>query len=225
MKKMSRTDRYTDELRDPALAALLRETYAGDPALEASPGRTERIMRQVLAAAESQPRPARSPWLVWGWATGAVAAAALVAVLAVSLFHAPAPQVATVPTHGTVAPAHVVPLPVTPPRTPIAKAPVVVPAPQPAVHEPMPSPAPATPREQRPTNKTTRPAPAAPAQTSTEVAVALYTAGKTANDAGDYQGAYQAYQASYDAVPNPQTLLAASDALLKMEGEDAAPEG
>jgi hypothetical protein len=216
MKKMSRTDRYTAELRDPALAALLRETYADDPALTEAPGRTERIMRQVQAAQ----RPASTPWVIWGWASGAVAATVAMGLLALSLLGKPAPELATVTPPPVSAPVPA-PMQATPlPLTPRVVARIPEPTPTPHITTPAPVPAP-----RPPVTVAHAPMPAAPAASTTTVAAALYTAGAAAHEVGDYEGAYEAYQASYETEPNPETLLAASEALLKMDGDDAQPEG
>ena len=82
---MTRRDTYEDDLRDPGLAALLREAYADDPALEASPGRTERIMRLVLAEGHTRPAPRARVWAPLAWAVGAVASAAAGVALIIML--------------------------------------------------------------------------------------------------------------------------------------------
>jgi outer membrane biosynthesis protein TonB len=220
--KMQRTETSHDELRDPLLSALLRDAYAEDPALEEAPGRTERIMRHVLAGGV---RPVRSPWIAWGWATGMAAAAAVVVVLTLTMLQGPKPP-RLVENHNVPAPTpQVVPAP--------PESPDVTPAPLPPRElVNVPQEQPRTPWQPRPdapktpdTPKSPAPAPAAPAPSPTVVAAALYTAGSTAHTVGDYETAYEAYSASYETVPNPQTLLAASDALLQLAAEDTASEG
>lgn len=228
--KMPRTEKHDSELRDPLLSALLQEAYADDPAEEDAPGRTERIMRRLLSAGV---RPKPSPWFIWSWSAGLAAAAALIVVLMFGLLRAPkdtiadndhkqpAPQV----THEQNAPN----APHLPPKPELA---IVPPREQPrsnwhprAPEQPMP------PRNMQEHVIAKHPAiadvtdspfkPVEPATSPTTVAAALYTTGTAAHAIGDYETAYEAYSASYETEPNPQTLLAASDALLHLDAEDA----
>jgi hypothetical protein len=76
------------ELRDPQLSALLRKTFADDPALLAAPGRTERIMRRVLASGV-RPTPRKWSWAPFAWATGSLATTAVAALLIMTLARVP----------------------------------------------------------------------------------------------------------------------------------------
>lgn len=209
------------ELRDPMLTALLQDAYSDDPALAEAPGRTEMIMRRLLAAGV-QPKP--SPWRVWGWAVGFAATAAVVLVFAMVLLHAPKPQQWANNNNPPqpVAPRHQ-PAPAPHDERPqLAKEPTFN-APRERGHDAWNPRATvntfgAEPRAPRPAPEPRRQP--SPPITSTVVASALYTTGETAHAAGDFATAYEAYSASYEAAPNPQTLLAASDALLRMDGED-----
>jgi hypothetical protein len=212
-----RTNESNEEraLRDPMLTALLQDTFADDPALDEAPGRTEMIMRRLLAA-DARPKP--SPWRLWGWATGAAAATAAAVLLVVTLLHTPTTNlpIATNPDTPSAPPRQSVSAP-----TPRYEPPALVRVPQERPHEnwnPHATPAPGTVEPHR------APQPAPPAPTtpvvSTTVASALYTTGEAAHAAGDFETAYDAYSASYEAAPNPQTLLAASEALLHMGDED-----
>lgn len=231
---MSRDTNPERELRDPALTALLRETYAEDPALEPAPGRGERIMRAVLA---TERRRAGVPpfWAAFGWGASATAAAAVIAVLL--LGGMPSRQNAPIATntdnnpHVTVAdqPKETQPgktlvednvkefLPDTP------QAPTPQPnwrAPRPPLREVLPRPWQEKPARPLPR---TNPAPATtPAGGQTEVAAALYDVATIAYNAGDYETAYEAYQDSYAAVPTPDAILASGRTLMRLSQDELA---
>lgn len=211
--KMLRTDtNLHNELRDPQLTALLRETFANDPALEDAPGRAERIMRRLLA---SGVRPAPAPWRIWAWASGFAATAAVTALLVLVVLHAPPPQ------HSVTKPAPIAVLPVQP--VPPAVIPEHNNGPRERLHTPRPPRSnPVMARNPQPPTHLAAPE---PNNGTVTVASALYTAGATAHAAGDFATAYDAYSASYEASPNPETLLAASDALLHMDAEDNGSDG
>ncbi len=221
--KMRRTDTFEQELRDPELAALLREVYADDPALDESTGRTERIMRRVLTTGV---RPAPAPWLAWGWATGLAAAAAVVVMLLLGALNGPKTdlvkddQPASAPKEQVV-PQRAAPL--------LADQPL--PAPRDTVKAPVEQPRRAWLRPNPPKQHEPAPEPPvlaadpAPPTEPTVVAAALYTAGSAAQTVGDYEMAYEAYSASYETMPNPETLLAASDALLLMARDTTGSGG
>jgi hypothetical protein len=227
--KMRRTDTFEEELRDPELAALLQDAFADDPALAEAPGRTERIMRRVLTTGV---RPAPAPWLAWGWATGLAAAAAVVVMLLFGMQQAPnvakrddlppVPKEQPAPAPRTPLVVAHPPAPAPAPTPPALKTPVEQPRREwrqpetPKPHTPDPTPAPAP-----PVLATVPP----PAAEPTAVAAALYTAGSAAQTVGDYETAYEAYAASYETVPNPETLLAASDALLLMARDTSGSDG
>ncbi|MHB9023937.1 MAG: tetratricopeptide repeat protein [Armatimonadota bacterium] len=226
----TRTDRYETELRDPALTALLRETFADDPALAESPGRSERIMRRILA---SDKRPARSRafWAPFGWAAGAVGLAALAIAFALGFLHLPqGGQIARDP--------KVVPQPA--PQVVVDNTPVnekIEP-----INDNEPVVTPTTPdRPQRiatEKRRTTRLHPVSPekraperpvvtaaAEGSEHVAATLYSAGVAAQSTGDNESALEAYQASYDTVPTPEALLASARILESMGEETLSLEG
>jgi len=71
-----------------------------------------------------------------------------------------------------------------------------------------------------------KPEPAAIAQENVQIrtAAALYSTGTTAQVMGDYETAYEAYQASYDAMPTPEALMASGDALSAMASESLSTE-
>lgn len=210
-----------DDLRDSVLTDLLREAYTDDPALAEAPGRSDRIMRAVMA---SGVRP-RFSWAPLAWAAGTVATAAAAVVLAFSLQQparlpddnrvaAPAPHVeqttqAAVPTDDPVVAAQPKPAPL----------PTVTEQPRPAWIAPRPTPkaVPAPP----PTDATSP----APADEPTYMAADLYAAASTAHAAGDYETAYAAYQASYEMVPTPDALLASAAMLQRMAEEETATNG
>ncbi|HOF87610.1 MAG TPA: hypothetical protein PLZ36_05830 [Armatimonadota bacterium] len=216
---MPRTDTCEQELRDPTLAALLKDAFAEDPALEEAPGRTERIMRRVLTTGV---RPAPAPWLAWGWATGLAAAAAAVVLLLLGPLNGPKTDVVhtdpSAPAPQEQAAPQQAPLLVEKITGPRATVTAPVEQPRRAWHQPE---APTAP----PAAGTPDPASAAPDASPTVVAAALYTAGSAAQTVGDYETAYEAYSASYEALPNPETLLAASDALLLMARDTAGSGG
>jgi len=216
------------ELRDPALAALLQETFRDDPALAPAPGRTERIMRAVLVAGpRRQPHPF---WASLAWGFGATAVAALLLVLIVGLGkptqvadndRKPAPP-SLRPDRQQQHPmvslrqiekfadgtANSTPLP-RPKQEPIPQ--VLRPKEKaPTVWEP-------APRDNTPVV-----VPPAPDTQSVTVAAALYEAGNTAYQTGDYESAYQAFQDSYDTVPTPEAALSTGKALARMARQELA---
>ncbi len=134
-------EKYERELRDPALAALLKAAFTEDAALADAPGRTERIMRQVLA---SGCHPARRPstWAPLGGVVAAAAAAVLVMILSITLVRLPAgwePQMQhTIARLGPTQPATpVTPAAPQPEETEIAVAPPVVTVPAAPVAPPL----------------------------------------------------------------------------------------
>lgn len=214
-----------DDLRDPGLAALLREAYADDPALQEAPGRTDRIMRAVMA---SGVRP-KVTWMPFAWAGGLAATAAVAVMLALGMQHptTPTQRIATVTPPTTVQTAP----PVTPSPTtastvqrtpPVAVATTAVPAVREKAHGAWITPAHAKRTPPSPTIVAHAPAAAAtPVEdTSNGTAADLYAAGSTAHAAGDYETAYAAYQASYAMVPTPDALLASAEAMSQLADEE-----
>ncbi len=242
-----RTEQYARALRDPALSAILKATFAGDTALAPSPGRTERIMRQVLASGIT-PRRHTFNWAPFAWTVAAAGAALLVMALSIRLVRLPAgwgPEMQTTVAQLQTPPAlhpqnSVTPPPATtiptqdkfadtPPATADANAnanadvdanadidtaPPVVPAwKAPAPEAQQPSETAALPAEEQ----------NSPEQNQTEIAslaATLYDAGSTAHDAGDLPTAYAAYQASYDTLPMPDSLMATSDVLGRLADDE-----
>lgn len=230
--------RQSGELPDPTLTALLRQTYADDPALRESPGRADRIMRGILSGSGRWTLP---HWLTGALGTAAVAAAVLLIVLqppklapiavhpgtpsVPSTQTAVNPSVPTVPSAPhtqvvAVAPDLTPPAPVAQPRihprrhhlrTPVLPAAVIIAK----------APLPETPPTVNAGN------PAAGANTDTNqmhVAGTLYATGATAHSVGDFETAYQAYQASYDTVPTPGALMASAQALEELAHETIAAD-
>jgi len=232
-----RSEQYTRELQDPMLSALLRDTLADDPALAASPGRTDRIMRKVLAAGV-QPQTRSFNWTPFAWTAGAFASAAAFVVLVFMMGRLPMPgNMARLPDFSTQAtggqPTHVQ----QPGDLNREKAPTDVPLPPRTRHIAVPS-APqiaeisSTNWNQTPINHTTGgtksnrvtprkvDAPTPTEENTVKVASALYDAGTAAKSMGDYESAYQAYRASYDAMPTPDALLASGKALEKFADQE-----
>lgn len=223
-------------LRDAGLTALLRETYADDPALMESPGRSERIMRKILTACVQPKRVFR--WAPFAWAAGAVATAGVAVALALGGFHlgdgTNKGPVVELPKNKVVTPDVVkdekapTPVPVRAPEYAV-NPPDVPPTPAPEVKRPQP--APRTP--QAPRTKVPAPAPVQapievatkPEQSPVQIASALYTAGDAAQAAGDYESAYQAYDAAYQMNPTPDALLASAEALLAIGKATLDSEG
>lgn len=220
-----RHDKYERELRDPALSAALKNTFANDPALAEAPGRTERIMRMVLAA---EKKPVRRPSFLapLAWAAAAAATAVFVVALAIGATRLPSswnnsPLVADgsskTTSPQTVAKHHPAPQNkiATVPQDQVFYIPVVRPQ-----EDWVPQERPETPKQSKHplTPKNSEKTPEQP-QNAVRVAAALYDAGSAAHAAGDLQSAYQAYQASYAAMPTANAILASSDVLGRMADE------
>lgn len=228
------TERYSTELKDPMLSALLREALSDDPVLHDAPGRTDRIMRKVMA---SGVRPVRRfGWAPLGWAAGSFATAIAALYLLFTLAHLPLPTVAPQSVPPTVAD-NVTPVPSAPMTDNFAPNLPVVPVVTPRV----PSGTPEVPRTSERARRTwptpiQRPdvtiardippsvQPATTAESQAQVVSALNSAGATASDLGDYATAYHAYAASYDVTPTPDALLASGTAL-QLLAEEAMEAG
>lgn len=227
----NRSERYTEELRDPALSALLREALDDDAALLAAPGRTDRVMRKVLASGIRPPRRFSLAPLAWG--AGAFAAAAAAVLLLFTVARLPLPVMPSAPSAPSLVTMPAPPNgrhPAVPPTRPriediaVAPAPVVIEHPRTAwtpVAAPPHQPG-AGPRDRRPADRST--SNPAVAEGRLKVAASLIDAGKAALDAGDYETAYHAYQASYEVSPTPDALLA-SGAALEQLTEEALDSG
>jgi len=218
-----RTNIDERELRDPALAALLRDSYQDDPALEPAPGRTERIMRTVLASAPR--RQAHPFWASLAWGFGAAAMAILLLALIIG-FGQPGQKVVK---HEPVPPIH------RQPQAPKFDMPDIdeyadldkTQLPQPArnvIPEALPKPEEKPPTAWQPASPRQEPVvvPPAPDRQEVVVAAALYEAGATAYSTGDYESAYMAFQDSYDTVPTPEAALSTGNALMRMAREELA---
>lgn len=222
------TRRNDDEkaLKDAGLSALLRDAYAGDPALEPAPGRTERIMRSVLASVPPA-KPARSAgfWSVFAWSSGALAAAALVVALIVGFGLKKNTEMFANNTkpHSNVQPKEQPPISL-PRLKDIAQQPNgPTPEPNPQREQQWQTPQPR--REQQPRNwRNEQPAArereTPPSSEQVMVASALYSVGKDAYNSGEYETAYQAFRGSYDAAPTPDALLNAGNVLIRMAQDE-----
>lgn len=218
---------FSSELRDPALTQMLQDTFADDPALHEAPGRTERIMRAVLAHRERR-RAFNFNWAVsLGWSCGAVVAAVLMVILilggdprqTISSLTTPTPVI-----HPTYEVAHEIPK-AAPRRVSAAPAPLPEPviawkAPQPATSE----------RNAVLHNVVTRtpapkPTPAPATDAHTDTAAALFAAGNAAYAAGDFENAYDAYQASYETIPTPEAILGTGQVLQELASRELSTEG
>lgn len=222
-----------EELTDPALTALLQDTFAHDPSLADAPGRTERIMRFVLSA----PRP--TPWVGWsllGWTAGATATAAALLLL---MFHATQLPLIESPTFAT-APAQVaIPTAVPATKSPEQSLDIAARLPQPAVRN-------ESAWEWKSPTTTVAVHPSSPwmkpdeintppetldgrvdvaEDTTVRTASALNSAGSAAYAAGDYETAYQAYAESYETLPTPDTILHTGQALQRLAQDELTPEG
>lgn len=210
-----RYERYHEELRDPRLAALLRDALADDPALAASPGRTNHIMRKVLASGVMPVRRGL-PWGVMAWSTSGLATAAALLILAFGGLHLsarhPRAVVAIHPQTGvSVTQKNTSANSVSSPSdfswfthdtdTTIAQYPAGDAQQQPSLLADEPA--------------DTTPTDAAPVQ----VAIALGETGSTAYATGDYQMAYEAYEASYAAAPTPHALMGSAKALEQLSDQ------
>jgi len=221
-----RINRYEEELRDPALSAVLQETFANDPALADAPGRTERVMRMVLA---THVKPTRRPavWAPFAWTAAASATAMLVVALAIWMVRLPSGwhtqdqrliaqlrnEAAKGATKHPMVIAHLPQFvagetPATADNSDTAQAAINLDEPE----QPAPAWQPVPPQPKTP-------AVAEAPHDVAKVAAALYDAGSTAHAAGDLHAAYSAYQASYAAVPTTDALLASSDALGRLADE------
>ena len=216
------------ELRDPSLAALLREAYADDPALAPSPGRTERIMRAVKTTGR---RGVHAVWSSFAWGVGATAVAAVLVAFILGMSQPRGTQIATpdlpkpsvivtdnskqkpdsapkVPTFATVPQEPLAPPDMTIAKTP--KTPVEEKAPQ--------APWIDTPRDRQPD----APGNNMPDHEEVIVAAALYNVGKMAYQYGDYESAYAAFEDSYDTMPTPEAALGTGNVLVRMAQEQLA---
>ncbi|MHB0939528.1 MAG: hypothetical protein ACYC6A_24295 [Armatimonadota bacterium] len=224
------------ELLDPALSALLQETFRDDPALEPAPGRTERIMRTVLAAEKRKPAAPFWASLVWGFGATATAALLLALLLGLGGMWKPA-EMAGVDRKPVVTPdqkQQQAPVFKVDDITHIAKG-IGNPAPEPA-HRNMPDPDlkfeerehrnNIVPRQEPnvPQTPKTPVVPPAPSKDEVVVAAVLYEAGTTAYHTGDYETAYQAFHDSYDTVPTPEAALSTGKVLLDLARQELAPE-
>jgi len=226
---MTRRFEAEDDLRDPALTALLRNVYTNDPALAEAPGRTERIMRLVLSEGV---RPVRRPsvWAPFAWACASVATAAAALTLILAL--ATPGGMTGVLAYFRPAPANIVAPDSTTPRVIAAHPDRSVPTPI-AIHNTLDEqPLSVWQMENSAAPALQKPAPQEPAKEQptviehpTFVAATLYSAGKAAQAVGDTETAYEAYKASYETVPTPDALLASGDALYKMAQESLDSEG
>ena len=196
-------DRGAGDLRDAQLSALLREAFADAPALAESPGRTDHIMRKILSAGV-MPMRRRLPWgLALAWASGGLALAGATLLLTVALLRAPA-------NHGTLVASNPSGTPQTTTVQPPVNPPVTPPAPTPvsdvAQHH-VSSPVGTrvahgtSERHQRMAAANVLPATTDTDDDAVKVAAALCETGSTAYSTGDYQTAYDAYEAAYQTSP------------------------
>lgn len=200
-------------LKDPALSALLRDALSHDKALSDAPGRTDRIMRKVMAVAM---RPTAQPrrWGLLTWVGGSFATAAIVVALTINLalYTMPKPMmppggdhtpIVIKPTNGRDIPGS---------RQP-AVPPITVAVTATVIENTLPK-----------TSglKLTPKTPNVPVESDSPVQVAnvLYDAGTAASYAGDYQTAYSAYEASYKINQSPDALIASGNALEELVKED-----
>ncbi len=209
-------ERNHTELHDPQLAALLREALADDPALAASPGRTNHIMRKVLSSGVV---PARRylPWGTFAWATTGLATMAAVFLVAVGLLHlqpnhqrqiAKIPQTTAALT-GATSPN--TPLPTTSqPDIPWLRLQIDTSVDISSGHD-IPAQSPLLANE--PADVTVADA------TPVKIAIALGETGSMAYANGDYQDAYDAYEASYTATPTPHALMGSAKALEQLSDQ------
>lgn len=225
---LNQEKRYTDDLKDPLLSALLKNALADDPAMLKSTGRSERIMRKVLA---SGVRPARRGfrWAPFAWSTGALAAAAAMLMLAFGM--APHGNQTDRVGNGNQAPITAKNVsPKQPTEDAVLPDTDTKPMKTPVVHEQ------SAPRwhdnttRQNDRVKLPAPKPVIPSvianasEAPVKVAAALSEAGKAASAAGDYQGAYESYQKSYELDPSPDTLLASGVALERLANQALSDE-
>ena len=222
------------DLHDPALSALLQDSFAHDPALIASPGRTERIMRVVLTASR---RRRWAGWLSIGWTAGAAATAAAMLLLIVGLARTPLVEmtpIATTPIIAPTPPARQAVAPAVPPSILDAQ----LPPPSASRNEPAwewTSPTPTIKEQSAPpwvksedeiaVQPSAKTSPEIAEDHSAGAAAALNTAGAAAYAAGDYESAYQAYAASYETLPMPDTILRSGQALQRLAQEELTTKG
>ncbi|MHB9134485.1 MAG: hypothetical protein ACYDBB_25720 [Armatimonadota bacterium] len=220
-----RIDQFEKELHDPALTSLLRDAFDGDPALAESHGRSERIMRKVLASGIRPARPAVR-WAPLAWAFGASAAAAgLVLALVLGLLQSPRGPGNLVDNH--VAPQQRQEQQVNPKQLADRHLPVPEerqhdgwqnPAPEGSVVQNPDDILPKHPDDDTQENKPTE-------ENPVRVAEALYAAGDAANAVGDYETAFEAYQASYEAMPTPDAILSSAKMLEHLADAPGGTEG
>ncbi len=214
------------ELADPELSALLAASFAETPAMADAPGRVKRIMRRILVVGG---RWSVSRWSPFGWAAGATATLAMLLLLIVSRFGAlpTGPVVARYPRSNAPTPvATTAGLPQAPgPEPVISPAPETRPviaavpsAPRHPAHRRILAPRPPDMAGMTASPATEHSAPFSESR-RVQVAAALYSTGAAAHVIGDYETAYQAYQASYEALPTPEALQASSQALQEMAQE------
>ena len=209
-------DRYREELRDEQLSAMLREALADDPALSASAGRTNHIMRKILASGV-MPIRRRLPWgVTLAWATGGLALAAVALLLTFTLLRFPAGNdmrlakgLPAVTTPDTWPPAN-------PPATRSGQLDVTRPDHQYVKARG----GNRTPHEATEADNTAHQPTAITDTHSAEgdvdagkVAAALCETGSTAYATGDYQTAYEAYQTAYQTAPTQNALMGSAKAL------------
>lgn len=200
-------------LKDPALSALLRDALSHDKALSDAPGRTDRIMRKVMAVAM---RPTAQPrrWNLFAWVGGSFATAAIVVALTINLalYTMPKPMMPPGGDHTaiTIKPTNEREIPGSRPSN---EKPRTIATTPPAKENTVPE----TSGLQL-TPKTTN----VPVESDSpvQVANALYDAGTAASYAGDYQTAYSAYEASYKINQSPDALIASGNALEELVKED-----
>jgi len=202
------TKHHTQELRDPALSAMLKATFADDPALTEAPGRTERIMRQVLSSG-IQPVRRPSNWAPLGWIFATTAAAVLVLVLSIGIIRLPSgwgPEMRNTiarleQTKRDIPAINNVPRATQPRQNPEFAENFPTVTANPPATQPLWQPFTLTPQ------------PRLDLSEMAHKANELYDVGLTAHASGNFSDAYKAYQASYDTMPTPNALLATSDVL------------
>lgn len=225
-------ERMEYELRDPSMAALLRDAYADDPALTPAPGRTERIMRAVKAQGR---RGISMIWASFAWGAGAMATAALLIALIMVMSKPDGSQIAT----GTSSPPKNITNPGNIGHRQIADGPkedshrVAAPSYAPTVKpdnhaseqntaiikQRQPKTIRQTPQPPRDTEPQVAPT---PGSDEVMVASALYNVGTTAYNYGDNETAYSAFQDSYDTMPTPEAALGTGNVLIRMANEELA---
>ncbi|HEX2948102.1 MAG TPA: hypothetical protein VHV83_00790 [Armatimonadota bacterium] len=243
-----RSDQYREELRDPVLSALLHEAFENEADELTSPGRSERIMRKVLASGVYS-APRRSRWSPWVWATGSLATTAAAVVILLGTLHSPllqqgqnvdtaAPKVAeqtmpaAVPLKESSTPRHMAVTYVkekpaeswtetTQPRQKVSHQNQILPRKNAGIAQGI-----SIPHDGEIAKvPTVKPNAETPAASTHQVAAALYNAGSAAHAVGDYATAYSAYQASYELEPTPDALLASGTALEHIANDELSADG